>query len=70
MSANSPAGIDGPITGGALAIALYGLVVILASAILGVELVPHSTIMVAILMISLLAAGATVGSAIDRARAR
>ena len=70
MSSNSPAGIDGPITGGALAMTLYGLVAILASAILDVEFVPHSTIMVAILMISLLAAGATVGAAIDRARAR
>lgn len=70
VSSKSPAGIDGPITGGALAMTLYGLVAILASAVLDVEFVPPSTIMVAVLMISLLAAGAVVGAAIDRARAR
>ena len=70
MTSNSPAGIDGPITGGALAMTLFGLITILASATLDVELVPHSTIKVAVLMISLLAAGAMVGAAIDRSRAR
>ena len=70
MSQKSDAGIDGPITGGALAMTLYGLAAILASALLDIEFVPHSTAMVAVLMVSLLAAGALIGAAVDRSRAR
>ena len=70
MSQKSPAGMDGPITGGALAMTSYGLVAILASALLDIEFVPHATWQVAVLMLSLLAAGAMVGTAVDRSRAR
>jgi hypothetical protein len=70
VSEQSGAGTDGPITGGALAMTLYGLLAIVAGAALDIEFVPHATWQVAVLMVSLLAAGALVGAAIDRARAR
>lgn len=70
MSQNAPAGIDGPVTGGALAIALYGLTVVLGIAVFDADWLPHSTAMVAVLMVVLMAAGASVGAGVDRARAR
>lgn len=61
-SANAAgAGLDAAVGGGALLLALYGAVVILADLLLDSVLVPHSGLAVAGIMIGLLLVGAVLG---------
>ena len=57
---------EGPIFGAALALTLYGLVVIIAS-VLHVELIPEEGYLLAVLMVAILVVGAGVGALADSA---
>ena len=55
---------EGPIFGAALALTLYGLVVIIAS-VLHVELIPEEGYLLGLLMVAILVVGAVAGTLAD-----
>lgn len=55
---------EGPLFGAALALALYGLVAVVAS-LFHVQLVPERGSLIAVLMVAILVAGAAVGTFTD-----
>lgn len=63
-------GLDAPVAGGALLLTLFGLVVILADLVAGVELVPHSGLATAGIMIGCLLLGGVLGGGAARASRR
>ncbi len=63
-------GLDAPVAGAALLLTLYGLVVIVTDLLFHTELVPHSGIAVAGIMIGCLLVGAVLGGGAARASRR
>ena len=63
-------GLDAPVAGAALVLTLYGLVVIIADLLFHVELVPHSGLAVAGIMIGCLLVGGVLGGGAGRAAHR
>lgn len=63
--ADRPRTDEGPLFGAAAALMLYGLVVVLASVLLGKELVPSSSPLIGVLMVGVLIAGAVIGTVAD-----
>ena len=63
-------GLDAPVAGGALLLALYGLLVIVVDVVLDKELVPHSGLAVAGIMIGCLLVGGVLGAGAGRAGRR
>lgn len=63
-------GLDAPVAGAALVLTLYGLLVIVADLLFGAELVPHSGLAVAGIMIGCLLVGAVLGGGAARASRR
>lgn len=60
---------EGPVLGAALALTLYGLVVVFFSAVLDREFVPSGSLL-GLVVIAVLGGGALVGAAVDTAKAR
>jgi hypothetical protein len=54
-------GVEGAVAGAAVALTLYGVVVLAASSILGEELVPHSEAIVGALLVVLAVVGGVLG---------
>lgn len=63
-------GLDAPVAGAALVLTLYGLTVIVAELLFGVELVPPSGLGVAGIMVGCLLVGAVLGGGAARAATR
>ncbi len=68
--AQQQAGTEGSIFGAALALALYGLTVIVVQHLFDLVLVPDSTRLVGLLMFALVVGGVVVGAGVDRTRGR
>lgn len=63
------AGFEGAVAGGALLLTLYGAVVVVASAALHVELVPHSEAVVGAILVVLGVLGGVLGAGVAKSRA-
>lgn len=64
------AGFEGAVAGAALMLTLYGAVVVVLSGFLGVELVPHSEVLVAGILIVLGVVGGVLGAGVAKSRSR
>ena len=69
-SSGDSATFEGGVVGACLLMTVFGVVVIAATAIADVELVPHSTGLAAAIMAGLAAVGAVLGAGIARGLSR